>query len=516
MENSKISYAVLLAFIVMIFASEYSFADVKLPAIFSDNMVLQQKAEARFWGWASPGEKISITPSWSKKTLFTEADDSGNWKVSVPTLAAGGPFDIKISGENVIVLKDVLIGEVWVCSGQSNMVFFLHSADSAKEAIAAANYPNIRYFSVQRQYGTHPFKDAPGSVWQKTTPEDAGMFSAVAYYFAKKIHHDLKVPVGIVYSAWGGTPAEAWTPGSDFKHDDSLKHYVERWNYIQQHAREDSVTWYHKLDQWEKNDSGKTSVKKPEIPQTLYYFRRPWREPGVLFNGMINPVIPFTIKGVLWYQGESNVGYANEYEYLFAKMIQSWRSDWKEKGGQKILPFYFVQISAFGYSNMNNAAIVRNAQYDVMKKIDRTGMAVTIDLGNMKNIHYTHKKQVGDRLALIAEAKSYGFKNIIYEGPTCEKINREGNKLQLDFNQQIFTIDQKKPGGFEIGYRDPAFPDSVIYVKAKSLISGNKVTAWEDEVKNPIAVRYGWLLVGEANLQNKEGLPAFPFEKKIN
>ncbi len=418
MKRSKINWVYFFLLALIMLGSKHSFADIKLPAIFSDNMVLQQKADVSFWGWASPGENISITPSWSKKTITTKADDSGNWKVSVKTSAAGeDPYNIKFNGENSIVLKDVLIGEVWVCSGQSNMVFFLHSADSAREAIAAANYPNIRYFSVQRQYGTHPFKDAPGSVWKKTTPEDAGSFSAVAYYFAKKIHHDVKVPVGVIYSAWGGTPAEAWTPGTDFKHDDSLQHYIERWNYIQQHAAEDSVVYYKNLDNWEKNDSGKTSVKKPAEPQTLYYFRRPWREPGVLFNGMINPVIPFTIKGVLWYQGESNVGYANEYEYLFTKMIQSWRDEWKEKGGQEILPFYFVQISAFGYSNMNNAAIVRNAQYNVMKKIDRTGMAVTIDLGNMENIHYTHKKQVGQRLALIAEAESYGYKNIIYTGP---------------------------------------------------------------------------------------------------
>ena len=515
MTNNTLKLVRVLLVNLVLLASTTAFADVKLPAIFSDNMVLQQNAAARFWGWASPGEKITITPSWSKKAVSTKADGSGNWKISVETPAAGGPFDIKISGGNSIVLKDVLIGEVWVCSGQSNMVFSLNSADSAKEAIAAANYPNIRYFSVERQYGIVPFKDAPGSVWKKTTPKDAGTFSAVAYYFAKKIHHDLNVPVGIVYAAWGGTPAEAWTPASDFKHDDSLQHYIERWNYLQQHAAADSIKWYQQLDQWEKNDSGKTSVKKPEIPQTLYYFQRPWREPGVLFNGMINPVIPFTIKGVLWYQGESNVGYADEYEYLFSKMIQSWRDDWKAKGGQTILPFYFVQISAFGYSNLNAGAVVRQAQYDVMKKTDRTGMAVTIDLGNMKNIHYTHKKPVGDRLALIAEAKSYGFKNIIYTGPACGNVKREGSKLQLDFDQQLFTIDQKSPQGFEIGYRDPAIPDSVIYVKAASLISGNKVTVWSNEAKNPIAVRYGWLLVGKANLQNKEGLPAFPFEKKI-
>lgn len=511
--KSNISCKYLFLPLVLMLIAMDTFSEVKLPAIFSDNMVLQQKTDARFWGWASAGENISINSSWSKKVFKVKADDSGKWEISVPTPSAGGPFNIKINGSNQIVLKDVLIGEVWVCSGQSNMVFSLKSSSGAKKAIAEANYPNIRYFSVERQYGTEPFNDAPGSVWKKTTSEDASSFSAVAYYFAKKIHYDLNVPVGIVYAAWGGTPAEAWTPSNEFKNDDSLQHYSQRWNHIQQSAKPDSVVYYQKLEDWKSNDSGKTDLKKPEEPQTLYYFRRPWREPGVLFNGMINPVIPFSVKGVLWYQGESNVGYANEYEYLFTKMIQSWREEWKEKGGQTLLPFYFVQISAFGYSNLEAAARVRQAQYDVMKKTKNSGMAVSLDQGNMNNIHYMNKKPVGERLALIAEAQTYGLKNIIYKGPELTNITKKENKLQVDFNQDLFTAKQAQSAGFEIGYKDE---DSLIYVMAQSKISGKKVMVWNNDVKNPLAVRYGWLVPGEANIINKEGLPAFPFEKTIH
>jgi sialate O-acetylesterase len=514
--KNRIRLYKLFAILLVMFAWGKVFANVTLPAIFSDHMVLQQKSQVEFWGWADPGEAISINESWSNATTKINADASGKWKAILKTPSNGGPYTIKIMGKNQIEIKDVLVGEVWVCSGQSNMVSSLKGADNAAAEIAKANFSSIRYFSVKRQYGPQPFDDAPGSVWEKISPQNAGSYSAVAYYFAKKIHQALQVPVGIIYSAWGGTPAEAWTPNDVLQKDTSLSVYITRWKYIRENAGKDSTAYHLAVNEWEKNKKADTTakIKKPAEPQTFYYFKRPWREPGVLFNGMINPVIPYTIKGVLWYQGESNVGYADEYEHLFGTLIQSWRNRWKVNNTATSLPFYFVQIAPFGYSNMDAAARLRQGQYNITQKLKNTGMAVTVDLGNMKNIHFTHKKEVGDRLALIALAKNYGFKNIVYTGPVVTKAQNINGKVHITFNQRLITTNNKEPGGFEIGYKIPG-NDSLQFVKGISTINGNEIIVWNDIVKKPLVVRYAWLEIGEANLINKNRLPAPPFEKKL-
>lgn len=499
-----------------ILVSLKSFANIALPAVFSDHMILQQKSKVQFWGWGDPGEAVIVKTSWSNSTNTATTDASGKWSLAIQTPSAGGPYNIKVKGKNELQVNDVLIGEVWVCSGQSNMVFSLKSSDRAAAEIARANFPAIRYFSVQRQYGPELFKDAPGSVWEKTSPQTAPAYSAVAYYFAKKIHQTLKVPVGIIYAAWGGTPAEAWTPNDVFQNDSLLSAYIERWKYIQENAGSDSTAYHVALDQFEKNkmSADSTHIKKPEEPQTFYYYKRPWREPGVLFNGMINPVIPYTIKGFLWYQGESNVGYAGEYEYLFSKMIESWRKQWNVNNSSRVLPFYFVQIAPFGYSNLDAAARLRQGQYNVASEINRTGMAVTVDLGDMKNIHFTHKKEVGDRLALIALAKDYGFNNIIYKGPECIKVVNVKGKLHLTFNQRLSTYNNKPAAGFEVGYKKQD-SDSIYFAKAKSTINGNEAIVWNEDITNPLLVRYAWINIGEANIINKKKLPAPPFERKL-
>jgi sialate O-acetylesterase len=510
----------------MVFAllsfSNAALARVKLPAIFSDHMVLQQKAKVLIWGWADPGEKVTVLAGWMKKAAGTQADASGKWSVRVQTPPAGGPFTLNIDGSNHIGLDDVLVGEVWLCSGQSNMVYTLGKSQHAEQEIAASDIPSIRYFSVTRQYASHLFDDSPGAIWQKSGPATAPAFSAVAYFFAKKIHEQLNVPVGIVYSAWGGTPAEAWTPEPALKDDTVLSRYNDRWKYIQENVGKDSVVYHTALDKWEK-EQGK-GPKKPEEPQTLYYYERPWREPGVLFNGMINPVIPFGIKGVLWYQGESNVNYADEYYRLLSAMIREWRARWAAGGKPSGFPFYVVQISAFGYSSLDNAAKVREAEYEIMKKVPNTGVAVTTDLGNMKNIHFTRKKEIGDRLALIALARDYGDKKIVYKGPEAKKIVAVDGKAVVDFEPSAAGLaagDEAKPSsgdrvvkGFEIGYR-AASGDSVIFVPANAKVEGNSVIVWKEGVADPIEVRYAWLLVGEANLFDTGGLPAFPFRMKI-
>jgi sialate O-acetylesterase len=505
-----------LFFVMALFYCAQSHAAVKLPALFSDGMILQQKAEVRLWGRSLPGQEITVVASWQTEPVHTRADDRGGWKTSLQTPKAGGPYKIKITGENTVEINDVLIGEVWLCSGQSNMTFPLKYSSNAKEEIAKADFPFIRYFGVQRQYGSQPLDDCAGSAWKKTSPGTAPDFSAVAFHFAKKLHAQLKIPIGIICSGWTGTPAEAWTPKTILQNDDSLQFFLKRWKEIPQKVGADSVYYHLALEEWKKNRDASANglLRRPDEPRTYYYFSKPWCEPGVLFNGMINPLIPFTVKGILWYQGESNVSEADRYERLFTAMINGWRQQWSEDG-QKQLPFYFVQIAPFGYGNLDAAARLRQAQYNVMKKVDNTAMAVTIDVGDMNNIHFTHKKEVGDRLALIALAKSYGCKNLEYEGPLCNKIYKVNNKLELHFDQPLFTGEKENPEGFEIGYKNPG-SNLMQFVKAQSTIKGNKVVVWNNKVTDPLMVRYAWLEAGDASLINKAGLPAYPFQRKVD
>ncbi len=508
----KINTHIILIFLWAVFFSAKVSADVTLPSIFSNKMVLQQRSSVAIWGWADPGERISIRGSWMGMSVTTIADEKGNWREKLQTLAAGGPYSVNINGKNSIELTDVLIGEVWICSGQSNMVFKLKASENANAEIAVADLPMIRFFNVKRQYGPGIFKDAVGTVWETTTAQSASAFSAVAYYFAKKINKELNVPVGIVYSAWGGTPAEAWTPKETLKNDELLKQYIYRWDTILQRVGADSAAFNIALNNWETNKkNGITHEKKPAEPQTFYYYKRPWREPGVLYNGMIEPFISYSIKGILWYQGESNVAFADEYEHLSNTMIKSWR----EKNDAPILPFYFVQISPFKYSNMDAAARLRMAQYEITKKVPHTGMVVTVDVGNMKDQHPTRKKEVGERLALLALNKSYGFKKLKFSGPGVKKIQSDKQKIKLTFDQKLFTHNKQKPGGFEIGYKD-VVTDSIHFVKAESRITDRKVIVWNATITHPVMIRYAWLLIEEANLVNDAGLPAFPFSEKIN
>ncbi|HEX2629603.1 MAG TPA: sialate O-acetylesterase, partial [Chitinophagaceae bacterium] len=446
---------------------------------------------------------------WSAKAITTNADAQGKWQLYIKTANAGGPYTITIKGNNTVEVNDVLLGEVWLCSGQSNMGFTLKSSEGGKEEIAAADLPTIRYFSVKRQYGLENFDDCPGSVWQKTKPANAGNYSAVAFYFAKKIQQELKVPVGIIFNAWGGTPAEAWTPMPVLKGDTILSKYIDRWAVIQNNVGKDSTAYNNKLEEWKK-DSVKN--KKPSEPQTLYYFKRPWREPSVLFNGMTDPVIPYGIKGVLWYQGESNVAYADEYFLLFSKMIESWRNRYKEKGYKETLPFYFVQIAPNGYNDLDAAARLREAQQQVADKIPNTAMAVTMDVGDMNDIHYTRKKEVGDRLALLALKNLYKQSKLIATAPTVKKKSAQGGLVTMEFTGDLDIT--KTPGAFEIGYR-PISTDSIVYVKANTRIESNKIIAWTEKTRSPLVVRYGWLFPGEANVMSKEGLPVAPFRLTI-
>lgn len=473
------------------FGPREAIAQVSLPAILSDHMVLQQQAEAVLWGSTDQRREVSVVTSWDGRRYTAQPDKAGRWKLYVRTPRAGGPYEITFSDGDSLTLRDVLIGDVWLASGQSNMEFKLSRSAGADEAVRNAEFPGIRHFKVARQISKEPLDDAPGSAWVQASPATAGSFSAVAYYFARKLHQEAGVPVGIIHAAWGGTPAEAWTPRSVLEGDPRLRIALERW------------------EAWERDSAKDDEDEEKEL--ALYMTSRPHREPGVLFGGMISPVIPYTLKGFLWYQGESNVRWAEEYEYLLTTMIKSWREPWRsEQKEDPDLPFYIVQLAPFGYSDLEGASIVREAQQDVADEVDHAGMVTTIDVGNMKDIHPIRKREVGERLARLALAKAYGFESIAHSGPVYQRAVREGNRIRICFDHTHggLRADDRSLFGFEASSQS----QPSVFRKANARIEGRTVVVWNDDIQEPASVRYGWGdQIENYSLFNGADLPAAPF-----
>jgi len=642
--------------------------EITLPALFSDHMVLQQKSETPVWGWATPGTTIDLKTTWGEEKTFT-ADKKGNWFVKITTPKAGGPFVITLrSGNSIRIIDDVYMGEVWLASGQSNMEMPVKGwgkdmpVDSSAQEIAASDIPQIRMFTVKRKLGYKPEKDCVGD-WKVANPKNTGDFSATAYFFAKDLYKKLQVPIGIIHSSWGGTPAEAWTPKefvtkvkgfentekqlqeaetnqkkmtawlkdlqktdfndaleNDFRDEENDKKYSSPtlndsgWEEMDLPAYWETkqlkdfngIVWFRKdfdlskatdlkdiklylgkiddMDEayingkkvggktepgfWNveriypvdaqilhpgkntisvkvidnqygggiygeknlavlnsKNDtlvnlSGKWKFKPvslikngsiyafsgeknysniPKVTASLNQY-----SPTALYNGMIAPLIPYTIKGVIWYQGESNVGRAKQYEKLFPTMIRSWRKTWNLGD----FPFYYVQIAPFKYANRKpmSAAELRYAQFLALKE-KNTGMAVTTDIGNVDNIHPSNKPEVGRRLSLWALNKTYGLDSIVYSGPLYKKTDFNKNKAVISFTNTAggLVTDGDKLNSFEI-----AGKDSVFY-NANAVIEKDKVIVSSKRVKKPVFVRFGWKNDAEPNLFNTAGLPASPF-----
>lgn len=437
-----------------------------LPALISDNMVLQQNSVVPLWGWARPGDKLAVRTSWDKKDYSAVAGVSGRWEVRVHTPEAGGPYSLSI---NDLTIKNVLIGEVWVCSGQSNMQWPLSSSMNAREEIAEADYPQIRLFYVARQFADEPKSDCYGK-WDACTPQTAPSFSAVAYFFGRELHKTLDVPIGLIHTSWGGTPAEAWTKQEILENDPQLRVYLDRFEE-------------------------KIAAAGPGVVP------RDQRSPSGLYNAMIAPLIPFTIRGAIWYQGEANVREADLYEKLFPTMITSWRQDW----GLGDFPFYYVQLAPYSYDTPVVGAALRDAQRKTLK-LKNTGMAVTLDIGNPDNIHPRNKQDVGKRLALWALARDYG-RNLVYSGPLYKSMKIEGQKIRVRFDNTGSGLVLKggTPNHFEI-----AGTDRVFY-PAEAAIENESIVVFSDRVKKPVAVRYAFSNTAEAQLFNKEGLPASSF-----
>lgn len=667
MKNLKL---LLVSFIALSCTSEKP--RLQLATLFSDHMVLQQSKENAIWGKANANSEVTIEASWGAKAEATSGPD-GKWSTRLATPSAGGPFQLTVTrGDSAITISDVYAGEVWVGSGQSNMEMPLKgwppkdTIDFSASEIATANFPAIRMFTVARNMSFAPLDSVTGA-WEVATPENAGDFSATAWYFAKKLHQELGIPVGIIHTSWGGTPAQAWTSAAHLDkvptyegttqkmegyktYYDSVKAEYDKleqfpidfgstkpfekltfddqgfeasdfddsaWKTLnvpgnwenQWMGNFDGVVWMRKtfeltapqaasqatsselflgsvddMDITYLNDtrigaieeSGKwqdprtyaipagllkegTNVvavkvfdtaggggifgfdeigirqtgakaftvplqgewkakpvaeslfpgsvvkiarevlipsKKPEIPLSPY-------SPTTLYNAMIHPILPYGIRGAIWYQGESNVGAAEVYRTLFPAMIQNWRDVW----GLGNFPFYYVQIAPFNYGrNDDLTAQLRDAQTSTLS-LENTGMAVTIDIGNATNIHPSNKKDVGERLALWALAKDYGA-TVEYSGPMFEKMEVQGNKVVVSFTHDKGLSFRETPGFVEVAGEDGIFAD------AKVTLEGNKLVAFSSKVSKPVAVRYGWCEACEPNLFNDSGLPALPFNTK--
>lgn len=502
-------------------AGQQARADIKLHPLFSDGMVLQRGVNCPIWGTADPGEMVSLSLSAAKENVslavggFSAAGKDGKWRINIEVSSeiTGGPYTLTIKGKNTITLKDVYVGEVWICSGQSNMEFHLSGAHNAKEAIAKAKNPKIRLFTVPRNTSDKPLSEFKGQPkWQECNPDTAKNFTAVGYFFGRDLQKALDVPVGLIHTAWGGTRAEAWSTRAALEKNPQLKDMLEQYHKNQVSA----VANYEKALKKYEEDLAKhkkavakakeEGQKPPRAPRKPFSPERNPHRPAVLYNAMIHPLQPFAIKGAIWYQGESNAGRAYQYRTLFPTMIQSWRATWKRGD----FPFLFVQLAPFkaivSEPQESDWAELREAQLLTSLHLKNTGMAVITDVGNPKDIHPKKKEPVGARLALAARAIAYGEK-IEYSGPILDKMTVKDGKAVLHFTHVGKGL-QSKDGplhGFTI-----AGPDRKFY-NAKAEIQGENVLVWCDKVTKPVAVRYGWADCPVVNLWNKDGLPASPF-----
>jgi len=481
-------------------------ADIKLPAIIGDNMVLQQGKAVAIWGWAEPGEEVMASVSWQPMQWGVKADKDGKWRFNVTSPKAGGPYEITLKGKNTITIKNILAGEVWVGSGQSNMQMSVESSANSREEMAAAKYPRIRLFSVEREVADKPKDDCKGA-WVECSPETVPGFSAAEYFFGRELHKELDVPIGLVHTSWGGTPAEAWTTSEMLASDEDFKPILTRFEEAMAKYPQAKAEYDQKIKEWEEaaKKAREAGTAAPGRPGEPFGPGHP-HSPAGLYNAMIAPLIPYGIQGAIWYQGESNAGRAYQYRELFPAMIQSWRKSW----GQGDFPFLFVQLANFmavkDEPTDSAWAELREAQLRTLS-VPNTGMAVIIDIGDEKDIHPKNKQDVGKRLATWALGTTYG-KKPVYSGPLYKSMKVDGNKVILSFDHVGGGLTAKGDGplkGFAVAGEDKKF------VWADAKIEGDSVVVSSEQVAAPVAVRYAWADNPISNLYNKEGLPASPF-----
>ena len=475
--------------------------EVKLPAIISDHMVLQADAEVPLWGWANPGEEV--TASLGGARASAKADASGRWQVKLPKLSAGGPHELTVSGKNLVTVKDVLVGEVWLGSGQSNMAMTVNRAQDFEKEAAAANWPQIRMFTVTSGASNKPEIDCSGS-WAVCTPETVARFSATAYFFGRELHQTLKVPVGLINSSVGGTPIESWISPEAQHASAELKPFFaaagkDDANFDAAKAKakydRDLIIWQEETKQ--AKAAGQPVPKRPQDPVAV---RQRKGNVGGLFNGKIAPLIPYHIRGALWYQGEANSvpGKAPFYQYQLPLLVNDWRSRWGYE-----FPFAWVQLPNFAGAG-RDWPTVRQAMLQTLK-LPKTGMAITLDIGEVNDIHPKNKQEVGRRLALWALGTVYG-KSVATSGPLPTQHERRAGSIVVQFDHADGGLVAKNGelAGFEIAGQDG-------YKPATATIQGDRVVVTSAEVSQPVAVRYAWTNNPTASLFNGAGLPASPF-----
>ncbi|WP_404305215.1 sialate O-acetylesterase [Neorhodopirellula lusitana] len=483
-------------------------AEVRLPSVFADHMVIQQQRPIRVWGWAEPGEAVSVAIGESQASAT--ADKLGQWEATLPAMdASKQSHQITVNGSTSITLKDVLIGEVWVCSGQSNMAWTVQSSDNAAEEIANANHPLIRHITVPRKFAVLPQDDFQGS-WQVCSPSTVGGFTAAGYFMGRTLNEKLDIPIGLINSSWGGTRIDPWTSLEGWSSEDSLKsihqsallhtpNTSQHRERIAQHV-ETTQAW---LDAAKQSLANQAAVPaQPPFPAEIAPYQN-HQDPTVLYNAMIHPIERFPIRGAIWYQGESN----HNEGMLYRDKMQALLHGWRERWGQGDFPFYFVQIAPYQYGTEDPTILARfwEAQEAAAKTIPNAGMVVINDVGNVKNIHPTNKQAVGKRLAKLALKNDYGFEDIVAVSPQFESLRTEGNQLVVKFSNTgggLKTRDGKSPTHFEIiGASSGGFHE------ATATIQGDSVVLQSDRVKEPVAFRFAWNKIAEPNLAGGTGLP---------
>jgi sialate O-acetylesterase len=473
--------------------------EVTLPSLIADHMVVQRRLPVHVWGMAAPQENVTV--SFRGETKSTAADELGRWSLYLSAGEAGGPFEMQLKGTNAIVVKDVLVGDVWVASGQSNMEFHMADLNNAESEIAGAQYPKIRIFMVAQRPSDYPRSDVPAKTWALCTPESVKDSSAVAYYFARDLHQKMNVPIGLLESFWGGTAAESWTSLRTLSSDSSLMPvFAVRSRMVDEH---ETALLRQKREEaeYQKAVEQAKAEGKP-IPWPAWHPDFEGWAPAALFNGMIAPLTHLPIEGVIWYQGESNSGERSSlYAHLFQAMIQDWRRAWK----QGDFPFLFVQIANWTTEPNGRWPEVRDAQRQALV-LKNTGMAVTIDIGDAKNLHPKNKLDVGLRLARAARAIAYDEK-LEWSGPLYRGLTREDHALRVSFDHANGLTAKDGPlVGFEVAGADSK------YVEADARIEGASVVVSSASVVEPVSVRYAWADNPRCNLYNREGLPASPFQ----
>ncbi|WP_269522970.1 sialate O-acetylesterase [Coraliomargarita parva] len=492
--------------LLLLLATIYAKAEIRLPHIFGDHMVLQQGQANPIWGQAKPGETVTV--SIEAQSHQTKAGPNGHWRLKLDPIPTGGPYELKISGSSELTFHDVLVGEVWLSSGQSNMRFAVKGAYHAPVEIASANYPQIRLLSLPNRGTEHAQDDFEGE-WKVCSPDTVGGFSAVAYFFGRRIHQTLNVPVGIINSAWGGSSAFGWIDREAIADLPIYADTIEYWRQACDGYTDDvQAQKLAEYKAWEAAGKPEPKLRSPWDPRYSHH------RPGNSFNGVIHPIVGYGIRGVIWYQGEADAPRPELYRDLFPRLIQNWRDAWE----QGDFPFYWVQLADYepnpNREQMEDGglAYIRAVQTETLDKLPNVGQAVIIDTGEARNEHPKDKQTVADRLVRHALAKDYGYA-ISCESPRLERTKIKDGSLLLHFTfveKGLYAFDTPEIRGFRIAGTNG------IFVEAKAeILEPSTIRVWNPEVPHPIAVRYAWDSNPDCNLYDLNGLPATPFESKI-